>query len=66
MGKKAKKGGNIVFVFPTHLKEKYEAKVFINIAYDWIEKGYDSNFHLKATIAQRNFDKGRFASSKTI
>lgn len=39
---KAKKGGNIVSVYPSRVADGYDVKVYIKIAYDYIEKGYDS------------------------
>jgi hypothetical protein len=33
---KAKKGGNIVSVFPSRIPDAYDVKVYIKIAYDYI------------------------------
>lgn len=46
-------------VFAGKEKERYEIKVYINVAYDYIEKGYDNHDYLKITVASRNFTKRR-------
>jgi hypothetical protein len=54
---KAKKGGNIVSVLPSRTPNAYDLKVYINIAYDYIGKGYDSTHKISLTVAQRNFER---------
>jgi len=53
--KRAKKRGDIVSVYACKEKERYEIKVYINVAYDYIEKGYDDHDYIKVTVASRNF-----------
>lgn len=55
--KKAKKGGDIVFVYAGKEKERYEIKVYIDLAYDYIEKGYDAHDYLKLTVSAKNFGR---------
>lgn len=54
---KAKKGGNIVSVLPSRAPNAYDVKAYIDIAYDYIEKGYDSTHKIRFTVAQRNFER---------
>ncbi len=53
---KAKKGGNIVSVFPSHTPDAYDVKVYIKIAYDYIQNGYDSTDEMVIHVADRNFE----------
>lgn len=57
LASKAKKGGNIVKVQPTDKPEAFEAKVYINVAYDFIEFGYDKEDRIRATVSPVNFKK---------
>lgn len=52
---KAKKGGNIVSVFPSRIPDAYDVKVYIKIAYDYIQNGYDSTDEMNIRVADRNF-----------
>jgi hypothetical protein len=53
---KAKKGGNIVAVHPSRsVSEGYDVRVYIKIAYDYIQKGYDSTDEMVVHVADRNF-----------
>lgn len=54
---KAKKGGNIVSVFPSRVPDVYDVRVYIKIAYDYIEKGYDSTDEMEVRVADRNFER---------
>ena len=56
---KARRQGNIVSVSRTQEKEVYLVKVYIKVAYDYIENGYDKSNRMKATVGERNFDKPR-------
>lgn len=38
---KARKMGNIVSVFKSRDKDAYDVKVYIKVAYNYIEKGFD-------------------------
>ncbi len=40
-------------------KERYEIQVYIDLAYDYIEKGYDAYDYIKITVSARNFVKRR-------
>jgi hypothetical protein len=59
---KVKKGGNIVSVFTTNERERYEIKVYIKVAYSYIENGYDDFDYIQIKVANRNFD--RFANKR--
>lgn len=54
---KAKKGGNIVSVYPSRTTEGYDVRVYIKIAYDYIQNGYDSTDEIEMRVADRNFEK---------
>lgn len=53
---KAKRGGNIVSVFPSRTPDAYDVKVYIKIAYDYIQNGYDSTDEMEIHVADRNFE----------
>ncbi len=54
---KAKKGGNIVSVYPSRVADGFDVLAYIQIAYDYIENGYDSSSRMKITVAERNFER---------
>lgn len=55
---KAQKRGNIVNVYPSKSEAGcYDVLVYIKIAYDYIELGYDSSNLMKVTVSERNFEK---------
>jgi hypothetical protein len=53
---KAKKGGNIVSVYPSRVEGSFDVKVYIKIAYDYIQNGYDSTNEMKINVSERNFE----------
>ena len=53
----SKKGGDIVSVFKSQVPDAYDVKVFIEVAYDYIQKGYDSTHQIKIIVSDRNFQK---------
>lgn len=62
---KAQKGGNIVSVYPSKTEQGcYDVLVYINVAYDYIEQGYDKSQKMKIVVHQRNFDKKSNGVSK--
>ena len=56
---KVRKGGDIVQVVNSEDPLQYSVKVYIEVAYDYIDKGYDPQDYLKVSVAERNFEKGR-------
>ena len=54
---KSKKGGNIVNVFKLQAPDAYDVEVFIEVAYDYIQNGYDNTHQMKVIVSDRNFQK---------
>ena len=62
---KAKKGGNIVRVNSTEDSCLFQVLTYIELAYDYVKKGYDPDDYIKVTVADSNFkrerrDRGKF------
>ena len=56
---KARRQGNIVSVYRAREKEAYHVKVYIKVAYDYIENGYDKSDRMRTIVADRNFERPR-------
>jgi predicted metal-dependent phosphoesterase TrpH len=54
---KSKKQSDVVEVIATEVPERYLVQVYIEMAYDFIERGYDSEHFIKVTVAKRNFQE---------
>ena len=55
MSGRAKKGGNIVKVNATEDPKKYHLLTYIDVAYDYVKKGYDPDDYLEIKVSDMNF-----------
>lgn len=64
MRSKAKKGGNIVEVKSTEDPMLYRVKVYINIAYEYLQDGYDPHDYVQVKVAERNNEERKYEERK--
>ena len=57
-GGRAKKGGDVVKVTSSEDPCLYHVLTYIDLAYEFIKKGYDRDDYIDVTVSDRNFEKG--------